>query len=397
MLWDVDGTLIDAGGATAECFDLAVSATLGHHPGPHDVAMSGKTDPSIALEILAFAGLDENEAEKHLPSVLERLEAELEAAVATFGVKGRILPGVETVLAHLHAEAEVVQSVLTGNTRANAGVKLRAFGLDRWLDLDVGAFGSDRASRDDLVPVAMDRARRLRGLSCSPEDVWVVRDTPATWPAPELRGPGACSWALDGSRRPNCGKPGPSTCSRTSGIPIGSAPCCCTRGGELVGDGRLVAPDLFDAETVSVSPQAVARRRHPRSPLRQREGTIRLHGYGDSVSKLPGDCGQPLVVGDEPPELPAEALCGGEVDGLERAQLDGEYRPGQVQHTIVDPNEIHARQHPAASSERPLPPGQQRPEDLGAYEGAGDERTAAPEVSSQRIGLCLPNRQLHDR
>ncbi len=178
MLWDVDGTLIDAGGATAECFDLAVSATLGHHPGPHDVAMSGKTDPSIALEILAFAGLDENEAEKHLPSVLERLEAELEAAVATFGVKGRILPGVETVLAHLHAEAEVVQSVLTGNTRANAGVKLRAFGLDRWLDLDVGAFGSDRASRDDLVPVAMDRARRLRGLSCSPEDVWVVRDTP---------------------------------------------------------------------------------------------------------------------------------------------------------------------------------------------------------------------------
>ncbi len=140
--------------------------------------MSGKTDPSIALEIMAFAGLDEGEARGCLPVVLERLEAELAAAAPSLPAKGRVLPGVEAVLARGHGETSVVQSVLTGNIEANAGVKLRAFGLDSWLDLRVGAFGSDRHDREQLVPVAVERARRLRGLACDPDSVWVVGDTP---------------------------------------------------------------------------------------------------------------------------------------------------------------------------------------------------------------------------
>jgi len=174
----VDGTLLDAGGATAESFDAAVCFVIGRHPGPHDVAMSGKTDPSIALEILTYAGLDALEARDCLPEVLERLEAELEAALPSLQARGRVLPGVEEILARVQADATVIQSVLTGNIEANAGVKLRAFGLDRWLDLGAGAFGSDRADREELVPVAVGRARELRGLDCAPEDVLVVGDTP---------------------------------------------------------------------------------------------------------------------------------------------------------------------------------------------------------------------------
>lgn len=178
MLWDVDGTLVDTAGVTAQSFDRAVEAVLGSHPGKHDVAMSGKTDPSIALEILAFAGLGEEEARRHLEGVLSRLEAELADAAASFVEKGRVLPGVENVLARLHGHASATQSVLTGNTAANASVKLSAFGLARWLDLDIGAFGSDRHDRDELVPVALERARRLRRRSFAPEEVWVVGDTP---------------------------------------------------------------------------------------------------------------------------------------------------------------------------------------------------------------------------
>jgi len=174
----VDGTLLDAGGATAESFDAAVTAVIGRHPGPHQVAMSGKTDPSIALEILGFAGLDTDEARGWLPVVLERLEAELVAAAPALQARGRVLPGVEAVLARGHGEASVIQSVLTGNVEANAGVKVRAFGLYRWLDLGVGAFGSDRSDREELVPVAVERAQRLRGLIVAPGDVWVVGDTP---------------------------------------------------------------------------------------------------------------------------------------------------------------------------------------------------------------------------
>ncbi len=178
MLWDVDGTLVDTAGVTAQSFDRAVEAVLGRHPGKHQVAMSGRTDPSIALEILAFAGLGDDEARRRLDGVLLHLEAELAEAAAAFREKGRVLPGVEKVLARLHDDASVTQSVLTGNTAANASVKLSTFGLARWLDLDIGAFGSDRHDRDELVPVALGRARRLRRRSFAPEEVWVVGDTP---------------------------------------------------------------------------------------------------------------------------------------------------------------------------------------------------------------------------
>ena len=174
----MDGTLVDTAGLTGEAFDVAVAHVLGRHPGPHDVAMSGKTDPLIVAEILAFAGVDEEEAERHVPSVIDRLEAELASGAEAMVRKGRVLPGVEAALQRLHGHPAVVQSVLTGNTVANATVKLRTFGLDRWLDLAVGAFGSDNRDRDLLVPLALDRVRRLRGHAMAPEAVWVVGDTP---------------------------------------------------------------------------------------------------------------------------------------------------------------------------------------------------------------------------
>ena len=177
VLWDVDGTLIRSSRGTVNRFDDAVAHVLGRHPGRHGVPTSGRTDPLIALDILAFAGLDEEEARSYLPRVIERLEGDLAAAAASLRAHARVLPGVEEVLSRLHDEPEVVQSVLTGNTAANAAVKLRAFSLDRWLDLDVGAFGSDRHDRGQLVPVALERARLRHGRSFAPGQVWVVGDT----------------------------------------------------------------------------------------------------------------------------------------------------------------------------------------------------------------------------
>lgn len=179
MLWDVDGTLISTSGLGRDVFGLAVEHVLGRHPGdPDQVQMSGKTDPLIALEILAFAGLADDEAEHHLPDVIARLEAELAALADTLREQGEVLPGVAEVLARLDADPSVMQSVLTGNTTANAAVKLSALGLERWLDLETGAYGSDNVDRDQLVPVALERARRLRGRDFGPEQVWLVGDTP---------------------------------------------------------------------------------------------------------------------------------------------------------------------------------------------------------------------------
>jgi phosphoglycolate phosphatase len=124
-------------------------------------------------------GLNAVDGDRHLPIVLDRLESELAASVDLMRERGAVLPGVPDVLASLHADrGHVAQSVLTGNTAANAATKVIAFGLDRWLDLEIGAYGSDNSDRRTLVPVAIQRAADLRGWSLAPRDVWVVGDTP---------------------------------------------------------------------------------------------------------------------------------------------------------------------------------------------------------------------------
>ncbi len=178
VLWDIDGTLVRAGDVAKDVFALAVEHAVGRHPGEHGVVMGGKTDPQIALEILAGMSLDAGLDEHHLPLVVERLEAELATAIDLIRERGYVLPGVPEVLAALDADDRMAQSVLTGNTAVNAATKLAAFGLDRWLDVEIGAFGSDDRERRALVPVALRRAAERRAWTLAPGDVWVVGDTP---------------------------------------------------------------------------------------------------------------------------------------------------------------------------------------------------------------------------
>jgi phosphoglycolate phosphatase-like HAD superfamily hydrolase len=179
VLWDIDGTLMRAGRIAADIFSMALEHVVGRHPGEHGVKMGGKTDPQIALEILAGMGIDARQGAEHLPLVLGRLEAELAGAVDLIREKGHLHPGVAEVLERLHHEDDrVAQTVLTGNTAANAITKLAAFDLDRWLDIEIGAFGSDNSDRRALVPIALERARQRRGWTLAPENLWVVGDTP---------------------------------------------------------------------------------------------------------------------------------------------------------------------------------------------------------------------------
>jgi phosphoglycolate phosphatase len=174
VLWDIDGTLLRAGDIGAAVFDRALERVFGLAPATR-VTMSGKTDPQIVREYLELMEIDE--ADHHLPTILGHLEAELAAAAETLAADGAALPGVEAALARLAEHPGVYQSLLTGNIAPNAVVKVAAFGLQRWLDLEVGAYGSDHADRTALVPVALSRMAHLRGHDIKPDQVWVVGDT----------------------------------------------------------------------------------------------------------------------------------------------------------------------------------------------------------------------------
>src|SRR5512132_3916037 len=124
VLWDIDGTLVQAGEVGRDIFTEAFQAVLGR-AAAHEVA----------------------EGERHPPAFREALVTALAAKAALIRERGRALPGAREALAALGTTEGVVQSLLTGNVQPNALLKLASFELDGYLDFEVGGFGSDHHHR----------------------------------------------------------------------------------------------------------------------------------------------------------------------------------------------------------------------------------------------------------
>jgi phosphoglycolate phosphatase len=91
--------------------------------------------------------------------------------------RGHMMPGADASLAALSSTPGVVQSVLTGNVKPNAILKLATFGLDRYIDFEVGAYGSDDGNRPNLVRLARQRASTLLNLTVDESSTVIVGDS----------------------------------------------------------------------------------------------------------------------------------------------------------------------------------------------------------------------------
>ena len=181
ILWDIDGTLVRSNGGrvavNAFLRALCLSCQLEHElPYPYDSA--GKTDPQIALEILAAASVAESRASQALDTFAEHYLTELKRQQQALIADLRVLPGVTETLEVLAQQRGIVQSLLTGNLEPVARFKLACAGIDQYLDFDLGAYGSDNADRSRLVPIVRQRLQRRLGPDASQADIVVVGDTP---------------------------------------------------------------------------------------------------------------------------------------------------------------------------------------------------------------------------
>jgi phosphoglycolate phosphatase len=174
ILWDVDLTLVEVGPfgrqLYAEAFRRVTGRTLGFQS-----QMAGRLDPDIYRDTLAGHGLDF--ADHPFARFAEALAAVYEARIEEVRRHGRALPGAAEALEALAAVPGTVQTVLTGNVPAVARAKLTAFGLDRHLDLDIGAFGPDDHVRAALVPLAQRRAGARHGRVFDVHSTVVIGDT----------------------------------------------------------------------------------------------------------------------------------------------------------------------------------------------------------------------------
>jgi phosphoglycolate phosphatase len=138
VLWDIDHTLIENAGVSKAVYAAAYRTLTGQEPS-HIPVTEGQTDPVIMRGLFAAHGVLEPPWDKVHRALRDAGAAHLLPLRET----GHVLPGALAALERLGHRSDVVQAVLTGNIRENATVKLAAFGLDRWVDLDVGAYGSD--------------------------------------------------------------------------------------------------------------------------------------------------------------------------------------------------------------------------------------------------------------
>lgn len=179
VLWDIDGTLVQAGEVGRDIFTEAFQAVVGRAPdqdAARVLAMAGRTDPEIALEFLTAHEIAEGAS--HLPAFSEALVTALAAKAAVIRERGRALPGAREALVALGRTEGVVQSLLTGNLQPNALLKLASFELDGHLDFEVGGFGSDHHHRPSLVEVARAKAERKHGTGFPGTATVLVGDTP---------------------------------------------------------------------------------------------------------------------------------------------------------------------------------------------------------------------------
>jgi phosphoglycolate phosphatase len=179
LLWDIDGTLIRGGGVGSDAINRAAATVSGKSIIDGSIVMHGKTDPEILVEIFRAAEVAENEIPRLLPAAMAEAERLLALAEEDLQRRGQVIEGVIEAVTSLATISGVRQTLVTGNLVGNAAVKLAAFDLTGYFDVDVGAYGTDHADRKALVPIALERVERLRGEYYRPDEVWVIGDTPA--------------------------------------------------------------------------------------------------------------------------------------------------------------------------------------------------------------------------
>lgn len=175
VLWDVDHTLIETRGIGRAIYDHAFPAAAGK-PLAKLAAIAGRTELDIMRESLRINDIEPtDEMVRQLAAALVR---GYDGARDELRTVGRALPGAEAVLRHLAGDAAVYQSVLTGNLREVARIKLEVFGLDPYVDLEAGAYGDDNPERAKLVAIAQDRANVRAGTVFGNGTTVLVGDTP---------------------------------------------------------------------------------------------------------------------------------------------------------------------------------------------------------------------------
>ena len=173
ILFDIDGTLIDTGGASDRAWCRAFSELHGVEVNVPDYTGKGVPDPAVGLACFRGALGRDPEAEEMAALMALRQRYLAEEVETSPGY--RVMPGAIELLDALTAAGRLV-GLITGNTEPAAHTKLARADLNRYFAF--GGYGSDADERVDICRTALDRAAVAAGGSIDRDRSVALGDTP---------------------------------------------------------------------------------------------------------------------------------------------------------------------------------------------------------------------------
>jgi phosphoglycolate phosphatase-like HAD superfamily hydrolase len=209
VLWDIDRTLVYTGDTDRRVYRELFEDVVGRPADALPERGTGVTMPLAVRELLRVNAVEAERTETLAQRIVQRMPEQLAQHRDELLRTARIMPGAVAALAAVQSSPHCVSTVVTGNLRGSAEVKLGTLGLDGYLDLSVGGYSSDDPHRPALVEVAQSRAKARYGnpfdarttviIGDSLEDVrtgreggaYVIGVASGTTSAEKLRGAGA--------------------------------------------------------------------------------------------------------------------------------------------------------------------------------------------------------------
>ncbi|HNW93119.1 MAG TPA: HAD hydrolase-like protein [bacterium] len=172
LLFDIDGTLLNAAGCGLRAIDRAMRELYGIDRASAGVEFAGCTDLAIWQGVFTQRGLGVERFHADRPAIETAYLRLLHDELGNRGVT--VLPGYPGLLDACRDRGWEL-GLLTGNFRAGGYAKLAAGRLDGYFPF--GGFGDSHTSREPLYELAVTAARTTAGCDVPPKQMLVIGNT----------------------------------------------------------------------------------------------------------------------------------------------------------------------------------------------------------------------------
>ncbi|TCR22922.1 haloacid dehalogenase-like hydrolase [Streptomyces sp. BK205] len=177
VLWDIDRTLLYVGDIDRQVYRETFAEIVGRRVEHLPARGTGVTMPLAIRSLLLDNGVPETQVSQLLPRMVELLPQRLAAHTDDLREQGVLMPGAVAALKAVQTQPGCVPTVVTGNLKPNALLKLAAFDLTGYLVTEIGGYSSDNDHRPALVAVAQQRAQAAYGVPFTRTNTVIIGDS----------------------------------------------------------------------------------------------------------------------------------------------------------------------------------------------------------------------------